>query len=112
MVCCLRNFVLQEGQLELTHKGQAVYDSALPLDAAMQLYESCTAADNGETSSTASYVPVPPAAAIFSARKRLTIRTSSPHLPCLQPCLKPQPVITNRPRASFFTPQASCWISR
>lgn len=39
----------QEGQhLELTHKGRAVYDSALPLDDAMQLYESCTAADNGE----------------------------------------------------------------
>jgi hypothetical protein len=39
---------VQVGQLELTHKGRAVYDSALPLDAAMQLFESCLHAEDGE----------------------------------------------------------------
>lgn len=38
---------LQPGQLELTHKGRAVYDSALPLDPAMQLYDSCAKAEEG-----------------------------------------------------------------
>lgn len=38
---------LQAGQLELTHKGRAVYDSALPLEPAMRLYDSCSRAENG-----------------------------------------------------------------
>ncbi|PSC69888.1 helicase and polymerase-containing TEBICHI [Micractinium conductrix] len=37
----------QPGILELTPKGRAVYDSALPLEAAMQLYDSCKHADDG-----------------------------------------------------------------
>ena len=40
--------LVQVGQLELTHKGRAMYDSALPLDAAMQLFESCLHAEDGE----------------------------------------------------------------
>lgn len=38
---------LQAGQLELTHKGRAVYDSALPLEPAMRLYDSCSRAEDG-----------------------------------------------------------------
>lgn len=37
----------QQGQLELTNKGRAAYDSALPLDAAMRLYDSCARAEDG-----------------------------------------------------------------
>ncbi len=37
----------QAGQLELTHKGRAVYDSALPLEPAMRLYDSCSRAEDG-----------------------------------------------------------------
>lgn len=45
--CSLSMLSSQDGHLELTHKGRAVYDSALPLEAAMQLYDSCRTADNG-----------------------------------------------------------------
>lgn len=40
--------IVQAGQLELTHKGRAVYDSALPLEPAMRLYDSCSRAEEGE----------------------------------------------------------------
>lgn len=112
-----------QATLELTHKGQAVYDSALPLNDAIRLYDSCRKADNGALPCA---VIVAVVAASVQGPASLPARAPQAAFPCCRGAARPRWRHSPAPSAAvlawtavcaecssfFLSSQGSCWTGR